>query len=129
MFTIAKTGKRPSIEIECTLPEPAKGARRSSATAVPRVARRLALAIRLQKLVDAGEATSDTVLEGIAGASRTRVSHLMALLNLSPDLQESILFLKADPPREKDLRAIAREVDWTKQRKLWCDLIEAQGKS
>ena len=93
---------------------------------MPRVARVLALAIRLQKLVDAGEATSYAALEPVAGASRSRVSHIMSLADLAPDLQEFVLFLKAAPPREKDLRKIAREVDWTKQRKLWCDLMETR---
>jgi hypothetical protein len=127
MSRIAKTGKRPSIELECTLPERSKRPR-PSAAGVPRVARLLALAIRLQKLVE-GEATSYAALERIASASRSRVSHIMSLLDLAPDIQEAILFLQRDAPREMDIRKIAREADWTQQRKLWGDLIDARGKS
>ena len=128
MSASGKTRKQPSIEIEGTLPERSKGLGPRSAS-VPRVARVLALAIRLQKLIDAGEAASYAALERVAGASRARVSQILGLQNLAPDLQESILFLTTDPPREKDIRKIAREADWVKQRSLWYELRKARVKS
>lgn len=51
----------------------------------------------------------------------------MNLLNLTPDIQEEILFLPRvprgrDPIREKQLRAIAAEVDWGAQMAMWSRL-------
>lgn len=123
-----KAEKLPSIELEYTLPERGKRARKGG-TAVPRLARLLALAIRLQELVDAGEATSYAALERVAGVSRSRVSQIMSLLNLAPDIQESILFWKHPPPREDEIRKIARQADWAKQRQLWFELAQAQERS
>jgi hypothetical protein len=51
----------------------------------------------------------------------------MNLLNLAPDIQEALLDLPRtergrDPLRERDMRPIAAEPDWTKQRALWREL-------
>ena len=124
MSASRKTGKPPSIELEYTLPERRKHVRDGSA-AVPRLARLLALAIRLQELLDRGEATSYQALEQVAGVSRSRVSQVMSLLGLAPDIQESILCLRKQPPRENKIRKIAREPDWVTQRQLWHALTEA----
>jgi hypothetical protein len=48
----------------------------------------------------------------------------MSLLSLAPDIQEEILFLSAtekgrDRINESDLRPIAAELDWRKQRRMW----------
>jgi hypothetical protein len=56
--------------------------------------------------------------------SRARITQIMNLLNLAPDIQENILFLPKttkgrDPIREKDLRPIAAIPYWHRQRKMW----------
>ena len=48
----------------------------------------------------------------------------MSLLNPAPDIQEAILFLPLvkrgkDTVTECQLRPIAQEVDWERQRELW----------
>lgn len=48
----------------------------------------------------------------------------MNLLNLAPDVQEELLFLPVtekgrDPINESDLRPIAAELNWRKQRRMW----------
>jgi hypothetical protein len=48
----------------------------------------------------------------------------MNLLNLAPDVQEDILFLPLteagrDPIKEWQVRPIAAESDWRRQRKMW----------
>ena len=48
----------------------------------------------------------------------------MNLLHLAPDIQEEILFLPpAEPGRavltEKQVRRVAAEMDWRKQRRMW----------
>ncbi len=56
--------------------------------------------------------------------SRARVTQIMNLNLLAPDLQEDILFLPRvesgrDPVREHAIRHIAATVDWGKQRRRW----------
>lgn len=48
----------------------------------------------------------------------------MNLLHLAPDIQEDLLFLPRvkegkDPITERELRSVAAETDWRKQRKMW----------
>ncbi len=56
--------------------------------------------------------------------TRARVTQIMNMLLLVPDIQEEILFLPRtvsgrDPITERDIRAIGAEMDWTKQRRAW----------
>lgn len=56
--------------------------------------------------------------------TRARVTQIMNLLNLAPDIQEELLFLPRtlqgrDPIREHVLRPIAAVLDWRKQRGMW----------
>jgi len=56
--------------------------------------------------------------------STTRMTQIMWLDNLAPDIQEEILFLPRttqgrDPIKEADLRPIAKTLDWKHQRKMW----------
>jgi hypothetical protein len=94
---------------------------------VPRVARLLALALHFAKQIRSGELSSYVQLAHLGHVSRARISQIMNLINLAPDLQEAILFL---PPtvRGRDaiplrlLQPIATAFDWKKQRRLWKDL-------
>ncbi|RLJ02122.1 MAG: hypothetical protein DRP08_04835, partial [Candidatus Aenigmatarchaeota archaeon] len=63
--------------------------------------------------------------------SRARVTQIMNLLLLAPDIQEEILFLPRtltgrDPIRERMIRPIAAVPDWRKQRKMWKQLLADQ---
>ncbi|MCX7806512.1 MAG: hypothetical protein N3A38_15200 [Planctomycetota bacterium] len=91
---------------------------------VPRVSRLMALAIRLEKLVRSGEVADYADIARLGHVTRARVTQIMSLLNLAPDIQEEILFLPRtehgrDPIRERHLRPIAAVMDWRKQRKMW----------
>jgi hypothetical protein len=91
---------------------------------VPRVARLLALALRIDEQVRQGELASYAEVAVLGHVSRARVSQIMNLLNLAPDLQESILFLPRtehgrDPIILRDLQPIASILDWRKQRVHW----------
>jgi hypothetical protein len=91
---------------------------------VPRVARLMALAIRMQGLIDAGEVRDYAELARLGHVTRARVTQIMNLLNLAPDIQEDILFLPLvesgrDPIREWQIRPIAGVPDWRKQRRKW----------
>src|SRR4051812_23051371 len=62
------------------------------------------------------------------GLTPARISHIMALLNLAPDIQEAILFLPRtvrshDPLQMYDLLRITVLLDWKTQRRLWTQLL------
>jgi hypothetical protein len=59
--------------------------------------------------------------------TRARITQIMNLLNLAPDIQEDILFhpntMKGrDPILEKDLRPVAAVPHWSRQRKMWVQM-------
>jgi hypothetical protein len=94
---------------------------------VPRVSRLMALAIHMDDLVRRGEVTDYADLARLAHVSRARISQIMNLLHLAPDIQEAILDLPRvmggrDPIREKMVRPIAAVPDWRKQRAMWAAL-------
>ena len=60
---------------------------------VPRVARLLALAHRFQGLVRNGEVADYAELARLGRVSRARISQIVSLLSLAPNLQEQVLFL------------------------------------
>ncbi len=94
---------------------------------MPRVTRLMALAIRLDGLLRTGQLTSYVEIAQRGHVSRGRVSQIMNLLNLAPDIQEAILFLPRtlrgrDPIILWDLQPIASTMDWRKQRRKWQEL-------
>jgi hypothetical protein len=101
------------------------------AGAVPRVARLMALAIRFDQLIRDGVVADQAELARLGHVTRARVTQIMNLLNLAPDIQEAILSLPPvdrgqDPVTERDLRPIAAVPDWRKQRNLWSQLLRLQ---
>jgi len=91
---------------------------------IPRISRLMALAIRYDGFIRDGVVRDQSELARLAHVTQPRMTQIMNLLNLAPDIQEAILFLplvesgKA-PIHEKMLRPIAREVDWGRQREMW----------
>lgn len=56
--------------------------------------------------------------------TRARVSQIVNLLNLAPDIQEAILFLprvagEREAVSEREIRELAGVLDWSRQRELW----------
>ena len=91
---------------------------------VPRVSRLMALAIRFERLVEEGHVEDYAQIARLGHVSRARISQIMNLRTLAPDIQESILFLAPvtqgrDPISERDLRPIAAKLDWERQRQMW----------
>ena len=90
---------------------------------VPRVSRLLALAIEMEELVATGQVRDYAELARLGCVSRARVSQVLNLLCLAPDIQEAILFLPEvesgrDPVGERDLRGVCAELEWAKQRQM-----------
>jgi hypothetical protein len=89
-----------------------------------RITKLMALAIRFEHLVRQGAVTDYAELARLGHVSRARITQIMALLQLAPDIQESLLFLPRvtagkDPITERDIRPIAATADWKVQRALW----------
>ena len=94
---------------------------------VPRITRLMALAIRLQKLIDEGEVADYAELARLGHVTRARITQIMNLLHLAPDIQEDLLFLPLttagrDPISERLVRPIAAQPDWRLQREMWKNL-------
>jgi len=94
---------------------------------VPHVSRLMALAVRLEQLLRDGLVADQAELARIGHVSRSRITQILNLLNLAPDIQEAVLFLPRTkkgpaPLTEVDLRPIAGELDWKKQRRMWKSL-------
>lgn len=94
---------------------------------VPRVARWMALAIRCEQLLCEGHIASYAELARLGQVTHARISQIMNLLHLTPDIQEAILFLPRtqrgrDPILLRDLQPLAAILDWRQQRKRWCEL-------
>jgi len=60
---------------------------------VPRVSRLMALAIRFEQLIRDGVVPDYAALARLGHVTRARMTQLMNLLNLAPEIQEGILFL------------------------------------
>jgi hypothetical protein len=93
---------------------------------VPRVSRLMALAIHMDELIRRGEVSDYAELARLAHVTRARMTQIMSLLHLAPDIQEALLDLPRsaggrDPIREKMVRPIATIPDWRKQRRLWVE--------
>jgi hypothetical protein len=93
---------------------------------VTRVSRLMALAIRFDQLIHDGVVTDQAELARLGHVTRARLTQIMNLLCLAPDIQEALLFLSAtergrDAITERELRPIAAVADWRKQRRIWRD--------
>ena len=94
---------------------------------VPRIARLMALALRYEEQVRTGVLPSYTALAELGHVTRARVSQIMALVNLAPDVQEALLYLPRteqgrDPIHLAMLQPIAAAIEWKKQRRMWSEL-------
>lgn len=102
-------------------PEPVAPAGR-----IPRVSKLMALAIRFDQLLFEGRVADQSELARLAHVTQPRMTQIMNLLHLAPDIQEEILHLPQikvgkDLLIERDLRPITRLRDWREQRQYWRD--------
>jgi len=107
-------------------PEPAPPGR------VPRVSRLMALAIRFDKLLRDGVVPNQSELARLVHVTQPRMTQILNLLHLAPDIQEEILFLPPttcgrDLIHEHMLREIVWCADWREQRRRWEMLRERVG--
>src|SRR5262245_29990823 len=93
----------------------------------PRVARLMALAIRFEHLIASGQVVNQAELARLGGVSRARLTQVMNLLLLAPDIQEELLFLSCGPSERptiylRQLQPIVAIADWNRQRQQWLAL-------
>ena len=94
---------------------------------IPRVARVLALAHHWRGLIRSGTVRDQADLARLIGVSRARVTQVMNLLWLAPDIQRQVLTLLCtaegrDRLNQRDLMALAAEARWPEQRIKWREL-------
>ena len=90
----------------------------------PRVSKLMALAIHFDQLLRNGTVANQSELARLAYVTQPRMTQIMNLLHLAPDIQEEVLHLPPvaegrDSVTERDLRPIARLMDWERQRVMW----------
>ena len=110
------TGRRSKKELR-------KGAQEApTTTKVPRVARLMALAIKFEQMVRDGEVKDYAEIARVGHVTRARVTQIMSLLALAPDIQESLVFSRSGSGREtiteRSLRSVTAIPEWRKQREL-----------
>jgi hypothetical protein len=86
---------------------------------IPRIARLMALAIRFEGLLRDQAFQDYAELAQLGRVTRARMTQIMKLLDLAPDLQEQILFLpNIQGLNERNLRPIVGRIDWDEQRRM-----------
>lgn len=107
---------------------------KSSPGRLPRVVLQLALAHEIDRRLRIGEVPELATVARRAGLTRARVTQILGLLLLAPDIQEAILSLPPftrgrDPLPERALRPLVAEPDWTAQRRRWARLRPSEDTS
>ncbi len=91
---------------------------------IPRITKMMALAIRLDHLIKSGQVTDQAELARVGHVSRARLTQIMDLNLLAPDIQEELLFFGDSlsalaVPIERSVRNIAKMASWSSQRRCW----------
>ena len=85
---------------------------------LPRITRLMALAIKFQDMVDRGEVRDYADIARLGYVTRARITQIMNLLHLAPEVQEDILFVRS-APSERSLRPLTAQPLWGQQIQLW----------
>lgn len=98
------------------------------AGSIPRITRLMALALRFDRLLREGAVQDYAELARLGHVTRARMTQIMGLLNLAPDIQEEILFLPRtvkgrDRISARDVIRIATIMEWAEQSVQWTKLM------
>jgi hypothetical protein len=118
-----KSGKRTAKTIVEAGTQPEK----PETVRLPRITKMMALAVRLEQLIKSGQVTDQAELARVGHVTRARLTQIMDLNLLAPDIQEEVLYLPSHFPEsiktsEKSLRQVSALVDWNTQRLAWNNL-------
>ena len=91
---------------------------------LPRITRLMAMAIHFEGLIQSGAVTKYAELARLGNVTRARVTQIMNLLLLAPEIQEELLFLpRLQEGRGevclRDLQAVAAVMVWREQQHVW----------
>lgn len=124
-----------AVKVEMTLPArlrrkgstkgqpPGQALKPGSPTRIPRITRLMALAIKFQEMVDRGEVRDYADLARLGYVSRARLTQIMNLLLLAPDIQADILTAECkNKIKERVLRRLTQIPEWGPQRLRWHEL-------
>jgi hypothetical protein len=116
-FCVGREGRRENRTLSSDRPWPDGEA---AGRCVPRIARLMALAIRFEGLLRNETIRDYAELARLGRVTRARMSQIMKLLLLAPDIQEQILFLPLIKGlNERNLRSIVSRIDWNEQRRMF----------
>ena len=121
-----------AIQVEVTLPvrprrqESPNGGQSDGVSAagspsrIPRITRLMALAIKFEAMVETGEVCDYADLARLGYVTRARLTQIVNLLLLAPDIQRSLLERTAPLEfTERHARRLTRIVFWDEQRMLF----------
>ena len=92
---------------------------------IPRIARLMALAIRFEGLLRNETIRDYAELARLGRVTRARMTQIMKLLDLAPDIQEQILFLpRIQGLNERNLRPIVSRTHWQEQRRRFQKIMD-----
>ena len=103
---------------------------KTSPLRIPRIAQLMALARHIDDLLRSGALGSYAAAARLGHVSRARMSQIVALLHLAPDLQEQLLFLQRPVrghtvPVLRQVLHVAAALEWDEQRRRWRRLQRA----
>lgn len=120
-FHVTRKGRRRILR-EGPRPEPVATRGR-----IPRISRLIALAHKFDGLLRDGTIESMADIARLGHVTRARVTQIMDLLLLAPDIQEELLHLAPvtrgyDPITLRELRYVMRTPEWAVQRSRWTEV-------
>ena len=97
------------------------------AARTPRISKLMALAIHFEQMLKDGHVQDMATLARYGQVTRARMTQIMNLLLLAPDIQEKLLNLPQttsgrDTVIIRDMQGIALQPDWTAQQQMWHEL-------
>ncbi len=97
---------------------------------VPRISRLLALALKMEEMIQEGAVKNYSELARRGQVSAARITQVMNLLHLAPDVQEQVLLGHAADHRlrESAVRKLSTVVLWSEQRNRWREVLAADGR-
>ncbi len=95
-----------------------------------KVAQMLALAHHLQNAIDEDDSLDQSTVAKRLGVTKARITQLLDLTLLAPDLQEQVLAMEAvdgvEPMSELAVRKVAQIREWSEQRRRWVGVCGAR---
>ena len=122
-FCAGRQGRRENKALSSDRP-PSDG--EGAGRGIPRIARLMALAIRFEGLLRDKTIGDYAELARLGRVTRARMTQIMKLLHLAPDIQEQILFLSPlKRLNERNLRCVVARINWDEQRRIFERLIHS----